>query len=170
MYPTPAVLVKISLIDYHIPAFGAHTMPVQVAHRDPVATSNAAVFLFLFFSSTFCCVIQIRCPVHSLHAAHLDLDTSTSFFGVYDCHGEYGLGSDANIKGDVYRFGIIVLEMVTRKRPTDDMFTGGLSLQMGQEPLQRTDRESSGLVTSESNEGSVTRREENVGSCNRRAK
>ncbi|KAG5523228.1 hypothetical protein RHGRI_035147 [Rhododendron griersonianum] len=26
------------------------------AHRDPVATSNAAVFLFLFFSSMFCCV------------------------------------------------------------------------------------------------------------------
>ncbi|KAK1358136.1 putative leucine-rich repeat receptor-like serine/threonine-protein kinase [Heracleum sosnowskyi] len=41
---------------------------------------------------------------------------------------EYGFGSGTSIKGDVYSFGVLVLEVVTRKRPTDDMFTGGLSL------------------------------------------
>ncbi|KAK1413145.1 hypothetical protein QVD17_34912 [Tagetes erecta] len=41
---------------------------------------------------------------------------------------EYGYGSSTSTKGDVYSFGILVLEMVTRKRPTDDMFTQGLSL------------------------------------------
>ncbi|KAI8529355.1 hypothetical protein RHMOL_Rhmol12G0218900 [Rhododendron molle] len=41
---------------------------------------------------------------------------------------EYGFGSNTNTKGDVYSFGILVLEMVTRKRPIDDMFAGGLSL------------------------------------------
>lgn len=43
-------------------------------------------------------------------------------------YAEYGFGSNTSTKGDVYSFGILVLEMVTRKRPTDDMFVGGLSL------------------------------------------
>ncbi|RXH88412.1 hypothetical protein DVH24_000011 [Malus domestica] len=38
---------------------------------------------------------------------------------------EYAYGSNASTKGNVYSFGILVLEMVTRKRPT----------QVGQEPL-----------------------------------
>ncbi|GKB20818.1 putative leucine-rich repeat receptor-like serine/threonine-protein kinase [Tanacetum coccineum] len=42
---------------------------------------------------------------------------------------EYAYGSTTSTKGDVYSFGILVLEMVTRKRPTDDMFTEGLSIQ-----------------------------------------
>ncbi|KAK4754248.1 hypothetical protein SAY87_002352 [Trapa incisa] len=41
---------------------------------------------------------------------------------------EYGFGANTSTKGDVYSFGILVLEMVTRKRPTDDMFVSGLSL------------------------------------------
>nr|GEU32376.1 putative leucine-rich repeat receptor-like serine/threonine-protein kinase At2g24130 [Tanacetum cinerariifolium] len=41
---------------------------------------------------------------------------------------EYAYGSTTSTKGDVYSFGILVLEMVTRKRPTNDMFTEGLSI------------------------------------------
>lgn len=43
-------------------------------------------------------------------------------------YAEYGFGSNTSTKGDVYSFGILVLEMVARKRPVDDMFVGGLSL------------------------------------------
>ncbi|KAK7353425.1 hypothetical protein VNO80_18872 [Phaseolus coccineus] len=41
---------------------------------------------------------------------------------------EYGFGSKASTEGDVYSFGILVLEMFTGKRPTDEMFKEGLSL------------------------------------------
>ncbi|KAB2597993.1 LRR receptor-like serine/threonine-protein kinase [Pyrus ussuriensis x Pyrus communis] len=41
---------------------------------------------------------------------------------------EYGTGGQVSIMGDVYSYGILLLEMFTGKRPTDDMFNDGLSI------------------------------------------
>lgn len=36
---------------------------------------------------------------------------------------EYGIGGRLSLKGDVYSFGILVLETITGKRPTDPLFS-----------------------------------------------
>ncbi|KAJ0705309.1 putative protein kinase RLK-Pelle-LRR-XII-1 family [Helianthus annuus] len=41
---------------------------------------------------------------------------------------EYGLGNEVSTSGDMYSYGILLLEMLTVKKPVDPMFEGGLGL------------------------------------------
>eukprot|EP00253_Pinus_taeda_P020780 PITA_20780 len=42
---------------------------------------------------------------------------------------EYGVGGQVTTNGDVYSYGILLLEMLTGKKPTHDMFVEGMNLQ-----------------------------------------
>ena len=46
----------------------------------------------------------------------------------YKCMTEYGQGGSMWPQGDVYSYGILLLEMLTGKRPTNPTFSDGLSL------------------------------------------
>eukprot|EP00268_Persea_americana_P057519 TRINITY_DN6898_c0_g1_i3.p1 TRINITY_DN6898_c0_g1~~TRINITY_DN6898_c0_g1_i3.p1 ORF type:complete len:992 (+),score=146.43 TRINITY_DN6898_c0_g1_i3:180-2978(+) len=41
---------------------------------------------------------------------------------------EYGMGGDVSTFGDVYSYGILLLELFTGRRPTEEMFKNGLTL------------------------------------------
>ncbi|XP_060180570.1 putative receptor-like protein kinase At3g47110 [Lycium barbarum] len=80
-----------------------------VAH---VGDSGLSRFLHLTDETT--------CRIHT---------SSTTFKGsIGYIAPEYGMGSDPTMHGDVYSFGIVLLEMLIGKRPTNDMFGGDLSL------------------------------------------
>ncbi|KAJ0771591.1 putative protein kinase RLK-Pelle-LRR-XII-1 family [Helianthus annuus] len=41
---------------------------------------------------------------------------------------EYGLGNEMTSSGEVYSFGVLLLEMMTGEKPTDNIFSEGLGL------------------------------------------
>ncbi|KAK9725062.1 hypothetical protein RND81_05G119700 [Saponaria officinalis] len=62
------------------------------------------------------------------------LANQTSSIGIKGTVGyaapEYGLGSEASADGDIYSYGIVLLELITGKRPTDQMFQENSNLHM----------------------------------------
>ncbi|KAL8048689.1 hypothetical protein ABFS82_07G082800 [Erythranthe guttata] len=62
----------------------------------------------------------------------LPTQESSSTIGIKGTFGyvppEYGMSNSISTKGDVYSYGILVLEMFTNKRPTDDSFNDHVNL------------------------------------------
>uniref|UniRef100_A0A7N0R8F6 non-specific serine/threonine protein kinase n=1 Tax=Kalanchoe fedtschenkoi TaxID=63787 RepID=A0A7N0R8F6_KALFE len=65
-------------------------------------------------------------------SSNLSQEQSMSSFGIKGTVGyippEYGMGGSVSMQGDMYSFGILLLEMVTGRRPTDEIFKDNTSL------------------------------------------
>ena len=48
---------------------------------------------------------------------------------------EYGSDGIVSTKGDVYSYGILLMEVFARKKPMDEMFTGDVTLKTWVESL-----------------------------------
>nr|ABK24841.1 unknown [Picea sitchensis] len=70
---------------------------------------------------SFCKWTGVICSRHRQRVVSLDV----SYMGLE----EYGLDGHVTTKGDVYSYGIVLLEMLTGKKPTDNMFVEGMDLQ-----------------------------------------
>lgn len=57
-----------------------------------------------------------------------NLTISIFFFSHVNLHTEYGLEGTVSRKGDVYGYGIMLMETFTRKKPTDETFVGEMGL------------------------------------------
>eukprot|EP01018_Ginkgo_biloba_P027334 Gb_24907 [translate_table: standard] len=116
--------VKIAIDIAHAMEYLHHHSPVQVVHCD-LKPANVLLDEDMTARVADFGIARITC------ANSMDLYTSTIKFkgSIGYIAPEYGQGGMVSAKGDVYSYGILLLEMLTRRQPTDDMFSGGLNLQ-----------------------------------------
>ena len=63
-----------------------------------------------------------------LNFSSLTCNMSSNFVDGITLHAEYGGEGIVSTRGDVYSFGILLMETFTRKKPIDDKFSGEMSL------------------------------------------
>ncbi|XP_057841043.2 putative receptor-like protein kinase At3g47110 [Cryptomeria japonica] len=106
--PMLIILTQHSVIAHNMP-FSAELSELQIAHCD-LKPNNVLLDFYM------------TAHIADFGNAHILLKV------LFDA--EYGVGGRISPKGDVYSYGILLLEMLTGKRPTHQMFVDRLSLRM----------------------------------------
>ncbi|CAI0415489.1 unnamed protein product [Linum tenue] len=67
--------------------------------------------------------VELNTPANSMTSSSIGVRGTVGYSAP-----EYGMGSEVSTHGDVYSYGILLLEMFTGRRPTDEAFKDGLNL------------------------------------------
>ncbi|GLJ28878.1 hypothetical protein SUGI_0569160 [Cryptomeria japonica] len=120
-----SVYLSIALDVAHAMEYLHHDCPLQIVHCD-LKPSNVLLDANMTALVTDFGISRLTTTnsVDSLSTTTFALKGSIGYIAP-----EYGLGANISTKGDVYSYGMLILEMITRKRPSDDMFVGNLNLQ-----------------------------------------
>ncbi|KAL6654673.1 hypothetical protein ACP70R_008138 [Stipagrostis hirtigluma subsp. patula] len=123
-----------------------NTMPLNLGSRIMIAVDIAAAVDYL---QNWCTPTLVHCDLKPSNilldddmVAHVSdfglakfttgLNSSTNIVGPRGSVGyiapEYGMGCEISTAGDVYSYGVILLQMLTGKRPTDEIFKYELNL------------------------------------------
>ncbi|XP_057848447.1 LRR receptor-like serine/threonine-protein kinase FLS2 [Cryptomeria japonica] len=117
-------ILNIALDVVHALEYLHHDCSVQVVHCD-IKPSNILLDEDMTAHVADFGIAQLICEPDSLESLTSALSLKGSIGYIPP---EYGVGGKVSTKGDVYSYGIVLLEMITRKSPTDDMFMGDLNL------------------------------------------
>ncbi|GLJ53081.1 hypothetical protein SUGI_1131080 [Cryptomeria japonica] len=117
-------ILNIALDVVHALEYLHHDCSVQVVHCD-IKPSNILLDEDRTAHVADFGIAQLICEPDSLESLTSALSLKGSIGYIPP---EYGVGGKVSTKGDVYSYGIVLLEMITRKSPTDDMFMGDLNL------------------------------------------
>eukprot|EP01018_Ginkgo_biloba_P029422 Gb_11994 [translate_table: standard] len=116
--------VKIAIDIAHAMEYLHHHSPVQVVHCD-LKPANVLLDENMTARVADFGIARITCENSmDLYTSTIKVKGSVGYIAP-----EYGQDGMVSAKGDVYSYGILLLEILTRRRPTDEMFSGGLNLQ-----------------------------------------
>eukprot|EP01018_Ginkgo_biloba_P026811 Gb_11935 [translate_table: standard] len=116
--------VKIAIDIAHAMEYLHHHLPEQVLHCD-LKPANVLLDENMTAHVSDFGIARITCENSmDLYTSTIKVKGSVGYIAP-----EYGQGGRVSTKGDVYSYGILLLEILTRRRPTDDMFSGSLNLQ-----------------------------------------
>ncbi|KAK9672275.1 hypothetical protein RND81_12G088500 [Saponaria officinalis] len=123
--PTLLQRVDIAIDVAHALSYLHHDCEIPIVHRDLKPTNillddNMVARVGDFGLSKF-----IVDPQHPNQSSSVGVKGTIGYVAP-----EYGLGSEPSQDGDLYSYGIVVLELMTGKRPTDHMFQADYSLQL----------------------------------------